>query len=368
MPVSATDAIQDALEQGTDLGFEMRPGFTTHWAMGSETLVALGHPEIVHDWAAQFIERHRHFDRPLPQAPIDPADWRQALGDFDRVADWQVLFEAELAERSWNEVLVAWWPRLVFGSSAALTHGLIRTMHAVRGIDRISAGEPSALQLRELATALAYWAGRYVELPASREHRTEGTGLPAVLATVPRLDPDSKISLRDKGFFLHIPEIEGWGDAVDGLAAPADVQAAFSELTLAFAQAQLAHPDIFPIPLVHTTTAPAAMRTMLAYLPEELHGPSFVAAWQSCAALLTSFAQSDPAEIQAAADPGQAPPAPEELTARAIEHADMHTLKLTEACLREYAIRPDDRYLLLPERLIAQLPPFFRGRHARASA
>jgi hypothetical protein len=46
----------------------------------------------------------------------------------------------------------------------------------------------------------------------------------------------------------------------------------------------------------------------------------------------------------------------------------MHTLKLTEACLREYAIRPDDRYLLLPERLITQLPPFFRGRHARASA
>ncbi|CAM5570622.1 Questin oxidase family protein OS=Streptomyces rimosus subsp. rimosus (strain ATCC / DSM 40260/ JCM 4667 / NRRL 2234) OX=1265868 GN=SRIM_018045 PE=4 SV=1 [Streptomyces rimosus subsp. rimosus] len=34
----------------------------------------------------------------------------------------------------------------------------------------------------------------------------------------------------------------------------------------------------------------------------------------------------------------------DELGARAVEHGDEHVLKFTEACRREYALRPDPRF------------------------
>jgi hypothetical protein len=369
MSVTAYDAINDALEQGAEVGFEMKPGFTTHWPMGSDALIELGHPELVHDWVEQFLIRHKHFDRPAPVRPIDlddEAESRAALGDFDRVGDWLVAFERELAERPWPEVLVAWWPRLLFGCSAGLTHSLIRTMHAVRSLDR-SGDDFTEAQLGELAMALAYWAGRYVEQPADKELHGQRS-LREVLEALPRLDAEVKIGLRDKGFFLHMPDIAGWSQEVEELAQPLDVDEAFSELTLTFVQAQLAHPELFPIPQVHATTAPAAMRVMLKYLPQELHVPSFVAVYYSCAALTATFLQPNAEELRTT--PNEAlhiPESPERLVEDAVEHADMHSIKVTEACLREYATRPDARYLQLPQRIIDTLPPFFRGSHPRAN-
>jgi hypothetical protein len=367
MSVTPTDAMNDALEQCADLGFEMAPGFSTHWAMGSDALIALGHPELVHDWVALYPIKTKHYPRPDPTAPIDPADeaeWRSALGDPARLSDWTALFERELAERPWREVVATWVPRLLPGLAAGLTHGLIRTMHAVRGLDRAEQ-PPTALHLRELATALAYWAGLYVEQPApwslSGDRR-----LPDAIAQIPRLDPERKIGLRNKGLFLHMPEIEGWGTAVGALAGPEDVQVALSELTAAFAQVQLAHPDIFAIPLVHTVTAPAAMRVLLDYLPDEEHVRAFVAMWQVDAALLASFAQQRPEETAVEAAEPRCDKA--ELVARAVEHGEQHVLKLTEACLREHALRPDPRYLLLAERLMEKVPPYYSGSERPAIA
>ena len=359
MSVRPSDAMNDALEQCAELGFEMAPGFSTHWPMGSETLIALGHPEVVHDWVALYPQKNVHYPRPEPTAPIDVArerEWRAALGDFNRVSDWAVLFERELAERPWREMVATWVPRLAPGVGAGLTHGLIRTMHAVRGIDR-SREEPTALHLRELATGMAYWAARYVEQPGPAALLGDAR-LPGIIGSIPRLDPDRKIGLRNKGFFLHMPDVAGWGDAVSALASPDDVQEAFSDLTAAFAQVQLAHPDIFPIPLVHTVTGPAAMRVMLAYLPEEQHVPAFVAMWQANAALLTSFVQPVPEEIEP--DRGEPELSERELVERVVEHGDQHVMKLAEAALRENAIRPDPRYRLLAERLLRNVPPYYR--------
>jgi Questin oxidase-like len=359
MSVSPSDAMNDALEQCAGLGFEMAPGFSTHWAMGSETLIALGHPELVHDWVALYPTKNVHYPRPDETAPIDPSnerDWRAALGDFDRVSDWAALFERDLAERPWRDVIATWVPRLVPGVGAGLTHGLIRTMHAVRGIDR-APKEPTALHLRELATGMAYWAARYVEQPGPAALLGDAR-LPGIVSSIPRLDPDHKIGLRNKGFFLHMPDIVGWGEAVSSLASPDDLQEAFSDMTASFAQVQLAHPDVFPIPLVHTVTAPAAMRVMLNYLPEEQHLPAFVAMWQVNAALLTSFVQPVPEEIE----PDRDEPAlsDRELVERAIEHGDQHVMKLAEASLREHALRPDPRYLLLAERMLQKVPRYYR--------
>lgn len=365
MSVSATDAMQDVLESCSHLGFEMHPGFSTHWPMGSEAMIALGRPELASDWAARFCERNRHYDRPVSTRPIDAGDeaeWRSALGDWDRVADWHELFVAEIADDGWQEVLLRWWPRLIPGVSGGLTHGLIRSMHAVRSIGRSAPSEPSALQQRELAMGLAYWAAKHFEQPAALALRGDRSVRDAIRA-IPRLDPEARMGLKEKGMFSHVHDLAGWGEAVEQLAAPEDVQQAFSELTLAFAQVHLSHPKDFPIPMVHTMTAPSAARQMLAHLPEELHALTFAAVWHSSAALLAMFAQPEAAETADAA-PDDAVPSltREQLAERATEHGDMHVLKLTDALLREHALQPDPRYLLVPERLMAKMPPFFRAQ------
>jgi hypothetical protein len=370
MVITAFDAMNDALEQCSDLGFEMSPGFATHWAMGSETLTKLGHPEVVHEWAGIYRTKRHHFPRPSPLTPIDgaePASWEAALGDFDhRAGDWQVLFEHELADGPWQEVLVRWWPRLIPGVAAGLTHGLIRTMHAVRSIEA-SNGTPTTLQIRELATGLAYWAAHHVQQPGQAALLGEGR-LPAILASIPRLDPDQKIGLRDKGLFLHMPDIAGWGQAVSQLASPDDIQSALSDMIVTFVQVNLAHPDQLAIPLIHTVTAPAALRVMLPHLPEELHLLSFIAVWRANAALLATFAPQRAAELADVAPDGGEPTVSErELAERAVEHGDEHALKYTEACLREYRLRPDPRLLLSPEQMLGKLPRYFRRAERKAA-
>ncbi|MDJ0463918.1 hypothetical protein [Streptomyces sp. H27-C3] len=84
-------------------------------------------------------------------APVDESSWRPVLGVFNRAGDWEQLFARELAEAHWSEMLVRWWPRLLPGLFAGLTHGLIRTAHAVRGLH--AAEKPTLLRLGELAGA-----------------------------------------------------------------------------------------------------------------------------------------------------------------------------------------------------------------------
>jgi hypothetical protein len=272
-----------------------------------------------------------------------------------------VLFERELSERPWREVLVEWWPRLMPGVAAGLTHGLIRTTHAVRSISELGHA-PTPLQLRELASGLSYWASKYRDQPGPAA-LFGNERLPELFAAIPRLPADAALSLRDKGMFVYIAKIEGWPAAVSRLAAPMDIQSALSDMTLSFAQANLVHNDQFPIPFLHAVTAPAAVRIMLPHLPEVLHLPSFIAIWQVSAALLTTFApEHRPAELSAAApDNAQATLSTTELAQLAVEHGDEHAMKIAEACMREYAIRPDGRYLLLAESMLSKIPRYFRG-------
>src|SRR5262249_16006394 len=75
------------------------------------------------------------------------------------------------------------------------------------------------------------------------------------------------------------------------------------------------------------------------------HEPSVAALWQVHTALLLAFTShhGDESAIQARAAQTQ-PPGFAELAARAAENGDEHVLKFTEACQREYALRPDPPY------------------------
>ncbi|GAA2931705.1 questin oxidase family protein [Streptomyces argenteolus] len=346
--ISYSDALNDALERMDDLGYERGQGvdLANHGPMGAEALALLGQVDQVARWVGRYRRAMEHHEPPAAGFALDPADessWRPALGTFRRAGDWERLFVRELAGAHWRAVLVRWWPRLLPGLFAGLTHGVIRTAHAVRGL--YATGDRStALQLKELARGLAYWAARYSELPG--RPRLHGRHeLPDAVATLPRVPLDDAMGPGPARRRLDtLAELPGYGESLVTLA-PQQAPRLLSEMTAQFADVYLGHPEVYPVPLIHGVTAPAAIRLVLPHLPQELYEPTLARLWQVQSAFLFAFT-SDRRDEGTAAWQSEIPDLPplDELGARAAEHGDEHVIKFTEACLREYALRPDPRY------------------------
>ncbi|MFB4272981.1 hypothetical protein [Nonomuraea sp. GTA35] len=341
------DTLNEALERLDDLGYERGQGeLANHGPMGAEALAVMGHLDEVNGWVDTYRSARLHYDPPAARNPIDPdeeASWRSALGDFERVGDWERLFRAALDGEPWREVLTRWWPRLMPGLFAGMTHGVIRTAHAVRGLAAVD--EPSPLQLNELARGLAYWAGRFVPLPG-RVPFSGGGDFQDAVAALPRGGLEGLESLAEfQDAWGRMNEVPGYDEALLRLHA-ADAQWLLSEMTAGFAGVFLTHHDFRPAPvLLHAVTAPAAVRLVLPLLPAEFHLPSVAELWKMHAALLTTFAVPRTGEEAAVSLARREETVPfHELSARAAEHGDEHVIKFTEACMREHALRPDPRY------------------------
>jgi hypothetical protein len=341
--LSYSDAVNDALARLDDLGYERgEDNFANHGPMAAEAVAVLGHTDQVAGWVEGYRHAIPHHEPPAPRFPLDATDessWRPALGVFGRAGDWEQLFARELAEGPWQEVLARWWPRLLPGLIAALTHGVIRTGHAVRGL--ASAQTPSALQLTELARGLAYWAARYTALPGQPAFSGQ-RGLADAIQALPRQPASTPAGLAER--LAQLGDYPGYAQAL-GTLAPQRTQWLLSEMTSEFAGIYLTHPEVFPVILIHAVTAPAAVRLILPHLPEDLHLASLAAVWQVHTALLLAFTSDHGAEDTARAQALRTEtPGFDELAARAVEHGDEHVIKFTEACQREYALRPDPRY------------------------
>jgi hypothetical protein len=342
-----SDAVNDALERLDDLGYERGPepeGFVAHGTMCSETLATLGYADRIPRYVDDYRKGLAHHDRPEPWLPVAEEDWLDALGDFSRAGDWEVFFRRELAESPWRTVLARWWPRLVPGMVAGLTHGLIRTAHAVRSLG--ATPEPTQGQLTELARGLAYWAARWTWLPGQVRFEGQRT-LGQAMAALPRDEMTGSRFRGGKGRTddtSTLADYPGYHEALRSLR-PYQTQLLISEMTAEFAGVYLAHPEVLPIPPVHGITAPAAVRLVLPHLPDELHAPTLAAIWQVQTLMLLDLTDSRDGESTALAD-ADAMDAPKfaEITARAVEHGDDHVIKLSEACMREHSLRPDPRY------------------------
>ncbi|WP_280264465.1 questin oxidase family protein [Nocardia wallacei] len=342
------DAVNDALERLDDLGYERNLGggdLANHGPMAAEALAVLGHGEVIPEWVRVYRRAAPHHEPPVPYQRLDgadEADWRAALGDIGRAGDFEELFVREIAEQGWQAVLTRWWPRLLPGPMTGLTHGLIRTAHAVRGLG--ATDRPTPLQVRELARGLGYWAARFIDAPG-RGRLVGKLAVPAAVAAVGRL-PQPVGSPQEGLTRMRNPRsMSGYAEALDTLA-PDHTDRLLSDMTAHYAGVCVAHTDSwFPIPLLHGVTAPAAARLVLPHLPPELHEPTVAALWQAQVTLLMMVTTSPAGEDDALDRARQAqPPAWDELIARAVDHRDEHVIKFTEACLREHALRPDPRY------------------------
>lgn len=344
--ISYRDAVNDALERLDDLGYERGVGMdlANHGPMGAEALALLGQEDEVARWVRRYRAAMEHHEPPAPRFALDATDessWRSALGAFDRAGDWERLFARELSEAPWREVLARWWPRLLPGMFAGLTHGLIRTAHAVRGLGAVD--RPTPLQLNELARGLAYWAARYTALPGT-PHLRGSYDVPGAVAALPRPGEDGPLGPGSAQRRLRtLTDLPGYRESLDRLA-PEETQRLLSDMTVQFADVYLGHPEVYPVPLIHGITAPAAARLVLPHLPHELHAPTLARLWQVQTAFLLAMTtdRRDEGTTVWRSELTDAP-ALDELAAQAAEHGDEHVIKLTEACLREYALRPDPR-------------------------
>jgi hypothetical protein len=347
MPDTSDNAVLDeGLSRLAATGPEFRGGLSNHGPMASEALVRLGRADAVESWLDRYLPRLD--EAPKPSLRVTGETWPEALGQLDRVADWESYFRAQLSEDPWPDVLARWWPRLLPGVAAAATHGVIRASHAARSLAAAeAAGADTAQRRGELARGLAYWAASYLELHGAA--RTAGRlDLESALGALPAAGPPTGRGLITDELKAALGAGPEFGDAVAALRPPADPAAGLRDLAARFTRVFLGYGRSRPIALLHAVTAPVAARSVLPLLPARLARPTYDALWQVGAALYAVYTAGVTPE------PRPAVPAPsrEDVTGRAVAAGDEHAIKLTEACLRLDAETPD---------------PVFRHAAARAS-
>ena len=336
MDISGEDVLDEGLSRLAGTGPEFGGGLSNHGPMAAEALVRLGHAEAVETWLNGYIRRLD--DAPRPRARISGGNWREALGDLSRVADWEAYFHAELAQAPWRDVLGTWWTRLAPGLAAGATHGIIRTSHAARGIAAAeTAGTGTGQRVSELARGLAYWAARYAVVGTGSTRLGGTLDLPAAVRGLPRAAEFPRGGMISDVLAESLPGQPGFGAAAAALRPPADVNAALLDLAREFAGLFLTYGRAKPIGLLHAVTAPVAARSVLPLLPPEAALPTFEALWRVDAALYTVYGGGATPEPL----PSGPAPAPDDLADRAVAAGDEHAIKLTEACLRIHAEQPD---------------------------
>jgi hypothetical protein len=308
------DAMGEALDRLRGVGYEHGGKLVNHAPMAAEALATMGYADVVPTWVDHNLKIRRYHERPQPRwalSAADEADWRPALGDFARVADWSAMFERELTERPWTDVLQTWWPRLLPGMSGVMTHGVIRTAHAVRSMAR--ADGDNGPQRAELAQGLGYWAARYS---------------------------------------VHVPPAESDQDG-DG------AMAAFDELVAVSSGHYVRTPQGHPVPLIHAITGPAAVRLVCQYLPTDQHWPSYRAARANSEWMRSYYGSSS---VPDGSDADEIAPldatAEAALIADAVELGDEHAIKLAEVAVRHNALAPDHRYAVASHAATRQLRAF----------
>ena len=131
MTTDVTGTLDEAYERLHATGPEFDGWLSNHGPMAAEAMVRHGHADSVNRWLDGYMRRLEEF--PRGTAAIGE-DWRDALGDPRRVADWTAYFRREVTGQPWRRVLGTWWPRLLPGVAAAATHGVIRVGHAARAL------------------------------------------------------------------------------------------------------------------------------------------------------------------------------------------------------------------------------------------
>jgi len=335
-----------ALERFQLGDFEYGGGLANHGPMAAEALVALGHPALLVGLVHSYSPR-------LPPlrsgTPIPEAEQAAALGCRDRLPDWLATFEARMLGRPWRDLLRQALPALVAGLAGAATHGLLRTAHAVRALE----AEESSARRRELAFGLAYWAGRYEQLPGRPGAcPVAGRGPAELLKGIAPIPLERRGGAMLSESLLRLAADAEFIAAVESLDLDSAEPSAFlSALCASAAGLYLANLHA-RIAYVHAVTGPSALRLLIPYLSREDLRCGLGVALQVSAALHAVSARIPGAEGQDVVienpdmEIEKVAKSRAEIRYRAACSLQEHAIKFAEACLREDAIAPDARLRL----------------------
>ncbi|MBO8187622.1 questin oxidase family protein [Streptomyces spirodelae] len=325
----STGTLDEALERLHACGPEHEGWLSNHAPMAVEALVRHGEARSVHRWIDAY--RDKLEDMPSPDSPVTEANWREALGDPRRLADWIDHFTHQIDEHPWQDVLALWWPRLLPGISAGATHPVIRTGHAVRAL--LTQGGLTTPRRTELAHALGYWAARHSTLPGV-------TLLPAEATAEAGYDAVPLIADQSGGIRARLARITALPqrpvpaarttaqEAGSGGTDPDEARADLEEIVRAATRRYATHAHGSPVMLVHAATAPNAVLRILPALPRTLWAAGADAAWAASAAVTAVYS---PAE--GGPTPSSSPVAPQAAFARAAAHGDEHAIKFADTAL-----------------------------------
>lgn len=325
----STGLYDEALDCLHKTGPEFEGWLSNHGPMAVEALARHGSDESLLRWTQRYSQGLE--DLPRSTWAIEPDTWEGALGDPKRLADWITFFERRLAEQTWSDTLVEWWPRLLPGIAAGATHGVIRVGHAVRALR----DEESEVRIRELAQALGYWAGRWQPVPLLVPSGARPVS--ELVTTVPRV-PRQRDGIRYR--LAQLDETKGWQEHGASLRRPGSIDDVPSALDVLVDSVVVSYPQLSggePTMLVHAATAPNAVARVLPALPRSMWEPSYVAAWSAASAVLAAY--------------GPAAGGPERPTTldvseawhRAATHGGEHVVKLADTALDVHARTGDQR-------------------------
>jgi hypothetical protein len=346
MASETVGVLDEAYQRLHETGPEFEGWLSNHGPMAAEAMARHGHADVVGRWLDGYVRRLEEF--PRGSSPIG-TDWRTALGDPRRIADWTLFFARETREQPWRHVLGDWWARLLPGSAASATHGIIRVGHAIRAL--LTDGDDE-LHIAELAHGLAYWAARWQPYPGTDPQHAPGPDMTPVvaLATVPRL-ADQSGGFRDR--FSRLAALPPWPAAALGAGPPEEIRTWLSDLADAsvLRYLEIAHGN--PVMLVHSATAPTAILRSLPALDPQLWAPSAAAAWDAAAAVTAIYS---PASAASGPRPAATNDSSDEVFARAVAHGDEHAIKFADTAVDVFDRTGDPAALTAARHAIDLIP------------
>lgn len=337
MTNSAYAALDEALDALKDLSPDLANGMTSHAPMVAEALCAMVRPQAVMPWLRKYATNILPW--PKPKERIAAENWRAALGQDDRVADWRNFFREELKNAAWPAVLDKWVDRLAPGICAAATHGVIRVGHAVRALTE----EETLFRRDELGDALASWAASYQELPTPASWRSQRLAPEAAMAKVAIVPPERR---RYAGSIVSslraLSDHPDFAGAIALLDDGQDPAVLAPQLAETFAQTYLANArdGLTTIVFIHGVTSVAAFARIAPHVAKATARRALPYAWQAGAGLYAAFGMNPPS----AARPDRIALGWHALIDEAVAHGDDHVIKFTEACRRFDTLAPSPVY------------------------
>lgn len=330
-----------ALARFQQADLEWGGGLANHGPMAAEALCALGHSALIDGLVDVYAPRVP----PLRVGePIPVSERLAARGDPARLPDWVATFDGEIVRRPWRELLARELPSLLPGLFAGAAHGLLRVAHGVRAVER----RDTPVRRRELALGLAYWAGRYQELPGvPSAHPVPGRDVDACFDAAPRVAPDA----RRPGLFFEavrvLDELPEFARVVEGFdPGDADLSTAIHRICRRSARLYLANPGQ-RVAYVHCVTAPSCLRLLAPYLdPADARRAVGYALQAALALHAVSAGVEEAATLELPEQTVRLAGDEAEIRYRAACSIDEHAVKLAEACLREQAVQADPVFLL----------------------